>query len=153
VNPALPNGVQFNVVSPGTISGTPLAGTDGVTNHTFTVMDSASPFNQTNNRQLSLTIQQTVPPLTIAFPPGGALPNGTVDEPYEQTLLASGGTPPYTWSVSQALPAWLELEEATGALTGTPPTTANVRRTYTVRDSTLPTNKTARRAISIRVTN
>ena len=43
VNPALPNGLQFNLVSSGTISGTPLAGTEGTTNHTFAVTDSTAP--------------------------------------------------------------------------------------------------------------
>lgn len=153
VNPALPNGLQFNVVSSGTISGTPLAGTNGTTSHTFTVTDSAIPFHQTNNTQLSLTINLTVPPLTITFPAGNALPDGKVGQSYSQTLLASGGTPPYTWSVSPALPAPFQLNGSTGSLTGTPTTTTNFSRTYTVRDSTLPSNKTASRSISLRVTN
>lgn len=153
VNPALPNGLQFNVVSPGTISGTPLAGTNGTTSHTFTVIDSAIPFKQTNNKQLSLTINLTVPPLTITFPTGNTLPDARVGQPYSATLQASGGTLPYTWSVSPALPSWLQLNPSTGALTGTSTTTANFSRTYTVRDSTLPTNRTASRSISLRVTN
>ena len=111
VNPPLPNSLQFNVVSPGTISGTPLAGTNGTTNHTFTVIDSAIPFNQTNNTQLSLTINLTLQPLTITFPPGRSLP------------------------------------------TGTPITTTFFSRTYTVLDSTLPTNRTVSRSISLRVRN
>jgi hypothetical protein len=109
VNPALPNGLQLNVVSSGTISGTPLAGTEGTTNHTFTVTDSTTPFNQTSDRQLSLTINLTVPPLTITFPAGNTLPNGKVGRFYSQTLLASGGTQPYSWSVSSTLPDWLQL--------------------------------------------
>ena len=153
VNPALPNGMQFNVVSPGTISGTPLAGTNGTTSHTFNVIDSAIPFNQTNNKQLSLTINLTVPPLKITFPTGNSLPNGKVAQPYSQVLLASGGTPPYRWSVSPALPAWLQLDASTGSLTGTPTVTTNFSRTYTVSDSTLPTNRTASRSISLQVTN
>jgi hypothetical protein len=151
VNPALPNGLQLNVVSSGTISGTPLTGTEGTTNHTFTVTDSMSPFNQTDNRQLSLTINLTVPPLTITFPSGNTLPNGRVGQLYSQTLLASGGTHPYTWSVAPNLPAWLQLDESTGSVTGTPTTTSNFSRIYTVRDSTLPTNLTVSRSISLRI--
>jgi hypothetical protein len=154
VNPALPNGLQFNVLSSGTISGTPLAGTEGTTSHTFTVTDSTSPINQTNNRQLSLTINSAVQPLTITFPSGSRLsPDATEDEPYSQTLLASGGTRPYTWSVSPALPSWLQLDPTTGTLTGTPPNDNKVTRTYTVRDSTLPINLTDSRSISLGIRN
>ena len=153
VNPALPNGLQLNLVSSGTISGTPLAGTEGTTNHTFTVTDSTTPINQTSNRQLSLTISVAVPPLTIVFPAGNVLPTGRVDRLYSQTLRASGGTPPYTWSVSPALPDWLQLDESTGSLTGTPPTRDNFRQIYTVHDSTLPTNLIVSRSISLRIRN
>jgi hypothetical protein len=153
VNPALPNGLQFNVVSAGTISGTPLAGTEGTTSHTFTVIDSEVPINQTDNRQLSLTINPTPPPLAITFPTGGRLQDAREDEPYSQTLRASGGTPPYTWSVSPALPSWLQLDPTTGALTGTPPNDNDFSRTYTVRDATLPTTLTDSRSISLRIRN
>ena len=153
VNPALPNGLQFNVVSSGTISGTPLAGTEGTTNHMFAATDSTAPINQTTNRQLSLTINLAVPPLAIEFPAGNVLPNGRVGRRYSQTLLASGGTPPYSWSVSPALPDWLQLDESTGSLTGTPITATTLEHTYTIRDSTLPTNLTVLRSISLRIRN
>jgi hypothetical protein len=151
VNPALPNGLQLNLVSSGTISGTPLAGTEGTTNHMFTVTDSTTPINQTSDRQLSLTISVAVSPLTIVFPAGNVLPNGRVDRLYSQTLLASGGTSPYTWSASPALPDWLTLDESTGSLTGTPPTRGTFSRIYTVHDSTLPTNLTVSRSLSLRI--
>jgi hypothetical protein len=153
VNPPLPNGLQLNLVSPGSISGTPLAGTNGTAAYTFTVLDSTVPFNLTNNKQLTLTINLTVPTLAITFPTGSTLPDAKVNTEYRQTLLASGGTPPYTWSVSPALPTWLQLDAATGTLIGTPTATATITRTYTVRDSTLPTNRTASRSITIRVRN
>ena len=48
------------------------------------------------------------------------LPAGTVGTPYSQALAATGGTPPYSWSVvSGALPAGLSLSTE-GAITGTP---------------------------------
>jgi len=153
INPTLPNGLQFNVVSAGTISGTPLAGTEGTTSHTFTVIDSEVPINQIENRQLSLTINPTPPPLAITFPTGGRLQDAREDEPYSQTLRASGGTPPYTWSVSPAFPSWLQLDPTTGALTGTPPNDNDFTRTYTVRDATLPTTLTDSRSISLRIRN
>jgi hypothetical protein len=151
VNPALPNGLQLNVVSSSTISGIPLAGTEGTTNHTFTVTDSTTPINQMSDRLLSLTISVAVPPLTVVFPTGNMLPTGRVDRLYSQTLLASGGTPPYTWSASPALPDWLALDESTGSLKGTPPTRGTFSRIYTAHDSTLPTNLTVSRSISLRI--
>lgn len=151
VNPALPNGLLFNVHSPGTINGTPLIGTAGTTTHTFTVSDSDAPFNQTNNKQLPLTINLTPIPLTITFPSGRRLPDAKENRSYSQTLLASGGTPPYIWSVSPPLPSWLQLNSTTGALTGTPSNDNDFTRTYTVSDSTLPINLTASRSILLRV--
>ena len=153
VNPALPNGLQFNVVSSGTISGTPLAGTESTTNHTFTVTDSTTPINQTSDRLLSLTIDSAVPPLRIVKPTGDTLPNGEVNKPYSEAFEASGGTPPYAWSVSPALPDWLALDESTGSLTGTSPTRGTFSRIYTVHDSTLPTNLIVSRSISLRIRN
>ncbi len=48
------------------------------------------------------------------------LPNGQVGTPYSATLAATGGTAPYTWSLTGGtLPAGLSLG-STGAITGTP---------------------------------
>jgi hypothetical protein len=62
---------------------------------------------------------------------GTALPAAMVNRPYSQTLAATGGTGPYTWSVSGgALPGGLTLS-ASGVLAGTP---TNVGAyTFTVR--------------------
>jgi len=49
-----------------------------------------------------------------------SLPDGKMNEPYEATLEASGGVPPYVWSLADgSLPAGLTLEED-GVLAGTP---------------------------------
>ena len=49
------------------------------------------------------------------------LPAGTQSVAYSATLRASGGQTPYAWSVSAgALPAGLNLNASTGAITGTP---------------------------------
>src|SRR5215813_14065865 len=49
-----------------------------------------------------------------------SLPNGTVNQPYSTAVSGSGGLPPYTWSVTPALPANLSFNTQTGAITGTP---------------------------------
>src|SRR5215472_15695442 len=49
------------------------------------------------------------------------LPRGVVDQPYSVTLTASGGTPPYSWSLASQHPSgWLTLGSTTGVLSGTP---------------------------------
>ena len=60
----------------------------------------------------------TVAPPTITTT---GLPSGVVGESYTTTLAASGGTPPYAWSVAGgALPAGLTLNASTGVISGTP---------------------------------
>lgn len=52
-----------------------------------------------------------------------ALPRAIEGQPYSQTLQASGGIPPYTWSVGAgSLPAGVSLSSA-GVLDGTPSVT------------------------------
>jgi len=73
-------------------------------------------------------------PLTITTT---SLPNGTVGAPYSQTLAASGGTTPYTWSIaSGTLPAGLLLSSA-GVISGTPTAASGPTFiTFQVSDST-----------------
>ncbi len=68
------------------------------------------------------------------------LPSGQVGTAYSATLAASGGTTPYSWSLtSGTLPAGLTLNAATGAITGTPTATANgISLTFKVTDSSSP---------------
>jgi hypothetical protein len=76
---------------------------------------------------------QPSPRLTIA---PAALPNGTSETPYSQTLQATGGVAPFTWTVSAgALPHNVALSSsATNVVTisGTPDTAAQ-GLTFTVR--------------------
>jgi hypothetical protein len=49
------------------------------------------------------------------------LPPGVVGEPYEFTLCATGGTPPYHWAaLADKLPAGLKLDARSGTLSGMP---------------------------------
>jgi hypothetical protein len=89
-------------------------------------------------------------PLPLALQPPTA--NGQVDVAYSSTLVAAGGTPPYTFSISSgSLPSGLTLNASTGAITGTPTTAGKMSFTATVTDSRSPTPQTANSNASINI--
>src|SRR4030095_16711833 len=125
VAPALPNGLTLNAAT-GAITGTPT--TEGTTTHTFLLRDSSVP---------ALTVQQTLN-LTVTPPPAAltitttSLPNGTVGQLYSRPVQATGGTGAFTWTISAgSLPPNLNLDPATGVISGTP--TAAGTSSFTVR--------------------
>jgi uncharacterized protein (TIGR03437 family) len=70
-------------------------------------------------------------PLVITT--ASTLPSGQVGAAYSQTLAATGGTPPYSWSIS-GLPAGLTLSPA-GVLSGTPTASGGFTLAVKVTDS------------------
>jgi hypothetical protein len=82
-----------------------------------------------------------IPPLTIT---GAAyLADGVMGQPYSQTLTATGGTPPYVWSLSATsapLPPGLALSSE-GIISGAPSTTGDFDFGIQVRDSAARTAK------------
>jgi streptogramin lyase len=69
------------------------------------------------------------PPLVITT---STLPNGDVNAPYSLQLQATGGVPPYTWSIpGGTLPAGITLDPVSGVLSGTPNTKGST--TFTVK--------------------
>jgi Putative Ig domain len=87
--------------------------------------------------QFSITIQLPQP-LSISTPVGALTP-GITATAYTATLNASGGVPPYTWSVIQGqLPSGLSLStqaNGTGTITGTPILVTTATFTIQVTDS------------------
>jgi RHS repeat-associated protein len=69
-----------------------------------------------------------------------SLPDGTVSQAYSVTLLASGGTTAYSWSItSGSLPSGLSLNASTGTISGTPTAASGpVDVTFQVTDSSSP---------------
>jgi Bacterial Ig-like domain (group 3)/Putative Ig domain len=98
---------------------------DGVTRQLITAVSSDSSANVfVANNTLAIT--------------NTALPSGQVGTAYNATLAATGGTAPYTWSLtSGTLPAGLTLSG--GAITGTPTSSVDaVELTFAVSDSSNP---------------
>jgi fibronectin type 3 domain-containing protein len=73
---------------------------------------------------------------------------------YSLTLAATGGTTPYTWSLtSGTLPGGLNLNASTGLISGTPTAVANATAlTFKVNDSTVPTSQTNTVSLTITIT-
>jgi hypothetical protein len=136
---SLPPGLTFSTP---TISGTP-TGSGGVYPLTINMTDShgtpATPVNA------SITITN----LTITT---SSLPNGTSGTPYSQTLTASGGTGPYTWShILGLLPPGLSLAASTGVISGTPTLCGVYLVDWVVTDSEVPPVK-AGKPLTITIT-
>ena len=129
----LPTGMTLN--PNGTFSGTPTA--LGTFTFGVSATDSGTGIaNQVATQTLSITI--TNPPLTIST--NSPLPNAMQGQSYTTTLVATGGTTPYTWSVlTGSLPSGLTLNPNTGVISGTPTTTGVSTFTIEVQDSTAAT--------------
>ncbi len=81
-----------------------------------------------------------------------ALPSGAVNYPYAITLTASGGVMPYTWSiVTGSLPPGLNLDPASGTISGTPTISQDYPFEVGVADSE-GTEQTAVQQLDINVT-
>lgn len=117
----LPAGLALS--SGGVLSGTPSVA--GSFTFTLTATDAAA---CTGSRAFALTVNAGGCP-TISLSPS-ALPSSAVGTPYNQTLTASGGSAPYTYSVAAgSLPPGVDLSSG-GVLSGTP--TSGGDYTFTV---------------------
>lgn len=125
----LPDGLS--ITSNGTISGQPT--TAGSTAFVVSVKDSVG---TSSTKSLFIVVAQPPPPLVIQTI---SLPDTTAERPYTQTLQASGGVPPYIWSLaSGSLGTGLNLSAA-GTITGTPTTPGTSVFVVRVTDSAAQT--------------
>ena len=130
---ALPPGLTLttNPDSTATISGTPT--TLGPYTFTLQVADSETPPATATSSSLGITILGFV---TIT---NTSLPAGNVGIFYDAQLMATGGTTPYTWTITTGtLPPGLSLTASTGVISGTPTTTGSYPITVQVADSEKP---------------
>ncbi|HEV2314376.1 MAG TPA: putative Ig domain-containing protein [Candidatus Acidoferrales bacterium] len=110
----LPTGLALTSAT-GTISGIPSQA--GAFSFSVQVRDSSSPL-QTASASLTLNVSSATSSLKIV---NTSLPAGQVGVAYQASNTASGGTSPYTWSItSGALPVGLALSASSGAISGKP---------------------------------
>ena len=131
---------SLSISSAGAITGTP----SSATTCTFTarVTDSASV--TATSGSLSIVVAAGLSVTT-----GTPLAVGTVGSAYSQSLAASGGTSPYTWSISSGSLAACGLSlSAAGAVTGTPGSATTCNFTARVTDTN---SFTATKALSVTI--
>jgi CSLREA domain-containing protein len=124
---ALPAGVTLSAA--GLLSGTPTAA--GSFPITVTAKDGD---NFTGTENVTLTVNGP----TLAVLPA-TLPAASTNVAYTQAFSASGGTSPYTWTETGALPTGVTWTAATATLAGTPTVSGTFPITIKVTDSTTGT--------------
>ncbi|MER8830136.1 putative Ig domain-containing protein [Mesorhizobium sp. M0938] len=133
-------GVNLNDVTGVTIGGTALIGTTVVNSTTIT---GTTPANTAGSRNVTVTTLSGSSTLTGGFtyisptitvgPP--SLPSATASNAYSQSVSATGGTAPYSFTVSAgALPPGVSLTSG-GTLAGTPTTAGSFNFTVTATDA------------------
>ena len=136
ISGSLPPGLTLDTTT-GAITGTPT--NVGTFSYVAQVVDATGRTTDTTILGCGITI--TPPPLGLLCA-GGI---GQVGVPYFSTLVASGGTPPYTnfSIISGSLPPGLMLDANSGAITGTPTIAGTFPYTTKVTDSAGSTADTA----------
>ncbi|WP_373459631.1 putative Ig domain-containing protein [Cupriavidus necator] len=125
----MPSGLAFNSAT-GVLAGTP--GTAGTVSFTILARDSstgAGPYTVTGVYTLIIA----APTVTVA---PASLANPALGVAYSQSVTASGGAAPYTYSlVAGALPPGLALNAATGTISGTTPAGGTYNFSIQARDN------------------
>jgi hypothetical protein len=128
---SLPDGISISssAYAPDfSLTGSPTK--DGTFQFTLKVADSyETPNTATQSFQIRISDQ-----LSLSGP---TLVNILYNQSYSATFPASGGIPPYTWSISP-LPPGFTFDTTTGTLSGTPTSVGNVGSDVTVKDSSNP---------------
>jgi Putative Ig domain len=123
---SLPAGLNVDGAT-GVISGTPIV--PGTSSFTVRVQDAAG---QSDQQALSITINLSNPPHITTT----SLAGGTVGQPYNETLAATGGIGALIWTVSGgSLPAGVNLDPTSGLISGAPMNAGTANFTVRVVDS------------------
>jgi hypothetical protein len=131
----LPAGLTLSAA--GAVAGTPSSG--GTYPLTFVVTDSYST-PETAKASLTLTIAGGPTPTPTLTLTTTTLADATVNTAYSATLTATGGVPPYAFSLANgtSLPGGLTLSSG-GAINGTPTKAGSTSFSVDVTDSSTPT--------------
>jgi len=129
---SLPTGLSLAASTTNSVMITGTPGTQGTSNFTIKITDSSGAFG---TQPLSITINAPLP-LKVATT---SLPNGAINSAYPSTTLeATGGVPPFTWSLTSGnLPTGLSMS-MNGTISGTPTATGTFDFTVQVKDSETP---------------
>jgi hypothetical protein len=129
----LPAGLNLDSGN-GTISGVPTSSGD----FTFTakVSDNSTPV-KSDTQRYTITIAASEALIITTM----NIPDGIAETAYNATVVALGGTPPYTWSIAHGnLPDGLTIDAASGVISGTPTKKGNYNFTVLVSDNATPAN-------------
>ncbi len=139
----LPEGLNLDSAT-GIISGVPTASGDFA--FTAKVSDNSTP-TRSDSQRYTITIAGSEGLVITTVDVADGL-EGTV---YNVTVVALGGTPPYTWSIAKGnLPDGLAIDTASGVISGTPTKKGNYNFTIQVSDNSTPVG-TATQRLRIRV--
>jgi hypothetical protein len=144
---ALPNGLSINSAS-GAISGQPSKAA------TFSFMISvqdSSAAKASAQSQMSMQVGAAPVPPTGLQISTTSLPGGQVGNAYDGSMVATGGTPPYSWSVGTgSLPSGLGLSSTSGVISGQPTAAGSFSFAIGVQDSS-PSKASAQAAMSVQI--
>ncbi|MFZ1918828.1 MAG: putative Ig domain-containing protein [Terriglobales bacterium] len=126
-------GVTWGSVSSGSLSGTTTTAATyntaaSVTSQTSVTLTATSVTDTSKSGSVQITVNP-LPAISTTTPPGAA----TSGQTYSYTLAETGGTSPFTWSVTPTLPAGLSLNASTGVVSGIPTQSSASNSSYTFK--------------------
>jgi hypothetical protein len=129
----LPAGLSLDSGT-GIISGVPTSSGDST--FTVKVSDNSTPV-KSDKQRYTVTVAASEALIITTM----NIADGIEETVYNATVLALGGTPPYTWSIANGkFPEGLIIDTASGVISGTPTKKGNYKFIVQVSDNATPAN-------------